>query len=363
MCVCVYKYESGDTLTEQFSLPLHLSLLMQMISLLIINIQKNSALHFYDQRLILSTTTMNISEEQIHGVYGSDSRQENIIFATFYILVFVIAVPGNALALWAFFRQDSTSPSKVFLRHLSVADISYILILPMRIVYHLCDSHWPFGHVPCQLAGFLFYLNMYCSLYLMSFISLDRFLAVVLPIKSQSVRKAVYAKVVVGILWVTVIVSMSPILFSKKNMTHNSTGICNKLYLEKTSPTALISTIVAFAIPLTTIVVSYIVILLKLRSLKQQEERPVKDKAIRMIILIVMNFLFAFVPYHVSRVIYIQSHSHSMTAATHEALGRANRITSALTCVSGVLDPVMYFFLNRAYRDMLLQLFCKKRGR
>lgn len=314
-------------------------------------------------RLIHYPTTMNISEEGMQVFYGGASHQENISFSTFYILVFIIAVPGNALALWAFFHQKSTSPSKVFLMHLSIADISYILILPMRIVYHLSDSHWPFGHVLCQLAGFLFYLNMYCSLYLMSLISLDRFLAVVLPIQSQSVRKAMYAKVIVGILWVTIIVSMSPILFSKKNVTNNSTGICNKLYLENSSPTALVSTIVAFIIPLTTIVVSYILILLKLRSVKQQEERPVKDKAIKMIILVVMNFVFAFVPYHVSRVIYIKSHSYGhITAARLEPLGRANRITSALMCVSGILDPVMYFFLNHAYRDKLLQLFCKNRG-
>ncbi|XP_059182702.1 uracil nucleotide/cysteinyl leukotriene receptor [Centropristis striata] len=302
---------------------------------------------------------MNGSEDEIR-FFGSDSYQENIIFSTFYILIFIIAVPGNVLALWAFFHQDSTTPSKVFLRHLAVADISYILILPMRTVYHLSNSHWPFGHVACQLSGFLFYLNMYCSLYLMSFISLDRFLAIVLPIKSQSVRKALYAKIVTGILWVTVIVSMSPILFSKKNETNNSTFTCNKLYLEKTSRTALVSTIVAFVIPLTTIVVSYILILLKLRTVKQQDERPLKDKAIKMIILIMMNFLFAFVPYHVSRVIYIESHSRGqMSAASRKSLGRANRITSALTCVSSVLDPVMYFFLNRAYRKKLFQLFCK----
>lgn len=305
---------------------------------------------------------MNISHEEVLGAYNSCSHQENIIFSTFYILIFIIAVPGNALALWAFFHQNSTSPSKVFLRHLSIADISYILILPMRIIYHLSDSHWPFGHIVCQLAGFLFYLNMYCSLYLMSFISLDRFLAVVLPIKSQFIRKAVYAKVIVGILWLTIILSMSPILFAKKNATNNSTGICDKLYLEKTSSKALVSTVVAFAIPLTTIVVCYVLILWKLRTVKQQEERPVKDKAIKMIILIVMNFLFAFVPYHVSRVIYIKSHSHGpMTAAVCDSVGRANRITSALTCVSGVLDPVMYFFLNHVYRKKLLQLFCKNR--
>nr|XP_019942910.1 PREDICTED: uracil nucleotide/cysteinyl leukotriene receptor-like [Paralichthys olivaceus] len=288
--------------------------------------------------------------------YSSDSHHENIIFSVFYILVFIVAVPGNALALWAFFHKENTSPSRVFLGHLSVADMSYILILPMRIVYHLSDNHWPFGHILCKLSGFLFYLNMYCSLYLMSLISLDRFLAVVLPLKSLSVRKAKYAKVAVGVLWVMVIVCMSPILFSVRDVT-SSPGTCNNLYLEKTTPKALVSTIVAFVIPLTTVVVSYILILLKLRTLKQREERPVKDKAMKMIILIVTNFLFAFVPYHVSRVIYI------MTAAAEDrwSLETANRITSALTCVSGVLDPVMYFFLNQAYRNQLILLFCKKR--
>lgn len=309
-------------------------------------------------RLILCTSTMNISNVELECVYSSDSKQENIILSSFYILIFIIAVPGNALALWAFYHQKSTSPSKVFLRHLSVADICYVLILPMRTVYHLLGSHWPFGHVTCQLSGFLFYLNMYCSLYLMSFISLDRFLAVVLPLKSQSVRKPTYAKILVGILWVMVIVSMSPTLFSRRNVTNNSTGTCNNLYLEKTSSNALISTIVAFVIPLSTIVISYILILLKLRTIKQHRDRPMREKAIKIIILIVINFCFTFVPYHVSRIIYIQYHSHGhLTAVSCESLRRANRITSALTCVSGVLDPVMYFFMNRVYRNKLLHMF------
>uniref|UniRef100_A0A667YC54 Uracil nucleotide/cysteinyl leukotriene receptor-like n=2 Tax=Myripristis murdjan TaxID=586833 RepID=A0A667YC54_9TELE len=302
-------------------------------------------------------TAMNITEEERQGIYGRESHEENIIFATFYILVFIIAVPGNALALWAFCRQASTSPSKVFLKHLAIADISYILILPMRVIYHLSDSHWPFGHILCQLAGFLFYVNMYCSVYLMSFISLDRLLALLLPVKSQLVRKPAYASVAAGILWVIVIVSMSPLILSKKHMTNNSTGTCSQLYLEKPSPTALVSTIVAFVIPLVTIMVSYILILLKLKTVQQNEKRQMKDKAIRMIILIMMNFLFAIVPYHVTRVIYIHSHSDShMTMAKSESLARANRITSALTCVSGVLDPLMYFFLTNTYRNILLQL-------
>ncbi|XP_047468160.1 uracil nucleotide/cysteinyl leukotriene receptor isoform X2 [Mugil cephalus] len=303
---------------------------------------------------------MNISEEETGGLSDTSLPLWNITLSVFYITVFVIAVPGNALALWAFCRQNSTSPSKVFLRSLATADICYVLLLPIRVAYHLSDS--PLQDVPCQISGFLFYLNMYCSLYLMSFISLDRFLAVVLPIRSQSVRKPLYARVAVAILWVTVLVTTSPILFSKTKPP-SSPGNCSKLYLENPSSTALVSTVVAFAIPFTTIVVSYILILLKLRTLRQREERPVKDKAIKMIILILMNFLFAFVPYHVCRVVYIKRWQEEGDGMNSLSLKRANQITSALTCVSGILDPVMYFFLNRAYRDTLLELFCKNRER
>ncbi|XP_061569445.1 uracil nucleotide/cysteinyl leukotriene receptor [Cololabis saira] len=303
---------------------------------------------------------MNISEE---GTDGLHSPCWNIVFSAFYILIFIIAVPGNTLALWAFCHQKSSSSSKVFLRNLSIADISYVLILPMRIVYHLSDSHWAFGHILCQLSGFLFYLNMYCSLYLMSFISLDRFLAVVFPLRSQSVRKPLYANVAVVILWLAVIISMLPTLFSKKD-DGSSSGICKKLYLENTSPTALISTIVAFSTPLTTIISCYILILLKLRKLRQQEHCSRKDKAIKVVIFIMMTFLFVFMPYHVSRIVYIQSHTHGhVSAASRGYLGIANKVTSALTCVNGILDPVLYFYLNRAYREKCLHLFCKNRQR
>uniref|UniRef100_A0AAV2L3U6 G-protein coupled receptors family 1 profile domain-containing protein n=1 Tax=Knipowitschia caucasica TaxID=637954 RepID=A0AAV2L3U6_KNICA len=131
---------------------------------------------------------MNMSEkeEEWKSWHFRGSTGENIAFAAFYILVLVFAVPGNTLALWAFSKQKSSSPSKVFLCHLAIADLSYVLLLPMRVVYHLNDSLWPLGHVLCQLGGFLFYLNMYCSIYLMSLISLDRCLSVVLPLKSRA---------------------------------------------------------------------------------------------------------------------------------------------------------------------------------
>lgn len=273
------------------------------------------------------------------------------MFSAYYTLVLAIAVPGNSLALWTFRHQESTSPFDIFLRNLAVSDIFHVLILPVRVVCHLSDHYWPFSQVVRGLINFLYYLNMYCSIYLMSFISIDRFLAVVFPIRSQSVRKISYAKVGAGVLWVTLILGMSPTLFINRGSNTNSSTLCSKLYLEESSLTSLVSTVAVFAVPFTTIFFSYMVVLWKLQHVKQ---RHVKEKSMKMAILIPTNFLLAFLPFHVCRCFYIARHNRGLVI---QSLATANRVTSALTCVSGILDPVMYFFLNRAYSEKLLQTF------
>ena len=87
---------------------------------------------------------------------GQETPLENVLFASFYLLDFILAFVGNALALWLFIRDHkSGTPANVFLMHLAVADLSCVLVLPTRLVYHFSGNHWPFGEIPCRLTGFL----------------------------------------------------------------------------------------------------------------------------------------------------------------------------------------------------------------
>ncbi|KAI7792429.1 uracil nucleotide/cysteinyl leukotriene receptor [Triplophysa rosa] len=303
---------------------------------------------------------MNNTEE---GIYHS-SHTENILFATFYIVIFILSVPSNALALWVFCCHDNrNTPFKVFLKHLAIADVSYVLVLPMRMVYHMSDCHWPLEEGACRVVGFLFFVNLYCSMYFMTCISLDRLLACVLPHKTQNLRNTRNAKVVCAILWIMVTISMAPVLFSPKQVirrldTWNVT-VCEQLYIENSSnPTgAVVSTAVAFLIPLVIMTVSYILVFCKVQRMTFQERTTSQRKALRLIVLTVVNFIIAFVPYHINRFVFIIQHNDmSKSESERQLLHLGNRITSALTCVSGVLDPVMYFFLAKNFQETLLQL-------
>lgn len=295
------------------------------------------------------------------GIYLS-SHTENILLAVFYMLVFILSVPSNALALWVFCHRNTTkTPSKVYLKHLAIADMSYILVLPMRVIYHLSDCHWPLGEVACRVAGFLFYVNLYCSMYFMACISVDRLLACVLPHKAKNMRKTRNSNVVCAVLWVMVTISMMPVLFSRSQVTREwqNVTVCEKLYIETSSnPTgALVSIAVSFLVPLVILSVSYILIFWRVKQMTFQEQTPAQRKAMRMIVLTVVNFVIAFVPYHIHRLFFIKQHDDmSRSESERRMLYLGNRITSALTCVSGVLDPVMYFFLARNYQETLLQL-------
>lgn len=289
---------------------------------------------------------------------GQETQLENALLASFYLLDFLLALVGNALALWLFLQdRRAGTPADVFLMHLAVADLSCVLTLPTRLVYHFSGSHWPFGEIPCRLTGFLFYLNMYASIYFLTCISADRFLAIVHPVKSLKLRRPLYAHLACAFLWVVVAVAMAPLLLSPQTVRTDRTVVCLQLYREKASPRALVSLAVAFTFPFVTTVTCYLLTIHSLRQGSRAETR-LKNKAVRTIALVLAIFLVCFLPYHVHRFVYVLHRRGSTSCAARRALALGNRVTSCLTSLNGALDPIMYFFMAEKFRNTLCNLLC-----
>ncbi|XP_078059072.1 uracil nucleotide/cysteinyl leukotriene receptor-like [Mustelus asterias] len=294
-----------------------------------------------------------------------ESSEENLFFSSFYGVVFVLAFVGNIIAVWVFScDKNPNTTTNIYLMHLAVADLSYVLILPMRMVYHLSQNHWPFGEVPCRITGFLFYLNMYASIIFLTGISADRFLAIVYPVKSMRIRKPLYANVVCIVLWVVIVVGVAPMLGAPQTLqAGNSTTMCLQLYREKTSSFALVPLTVGFVIPFVITVTCYLLIIRSLRR-GNRIERHLKDKAIKMIILVLTIFLICFVPYHINRYVYIlfTSTAHS-SCRDRKLIALSNRVTSCLTSLNSCLDPVVYFFVGEKFRERFCHFVCGQRKR
>ncbi|XP_013872260.1 apelin receptor 2, partial [Austrofundulus limnaeus] len=118
------------------------------------------------------------------------------IIPAVYMLAFLVGCLGNTLVLWVYLRRgggrttaslqrandsDSSSPrpshslTDSLIGSLALADLCFLVTLPLWATYTSLGYHWPFGQPLCQLSSFLTALNMYASVFSLSLLSLERY--------------------------------------------------------------------------------------------------------------------------------------------------------------------------------------------
>ncbi|XP_062275269.1 lysophosphatidic acid receptor 6-like [Scomber scombrus] len=139
--------------------------------------------------------------------------------------VMVLGLPLNAVALWILLRRHSLkSPSAVFMVNLAISDLLLVISLPMR-VYFYATGTWPLSFTACSWITMLFVNNIRSSSIFITFISIDRLLAIVYPLRTRYLRTTSNAWKSAVLIWIFVTVVNIPerIIFSSRNKNNNNT--------------------------------------------------------------------------------------------------------------------------------------------
>lgn len=72
-------------------------------------------------------------------------------------------------------RRPSRSLTDSLIASLALADLCFLVTLPLWAAYTALGFHWPFGQPLCQLSSFLTALNMYASVFSLSALSVERY--------------------------------------------------------------------------------------------------------------------------------------------------------------------------------------------
>ena len=192
-----------------------------------------------------------------------------IIIPVIYAAVCGVGLAGNTLVIYVVLRYTrSESVTNIYILNLAIADELFMLGLPFLAAQNALLS-WPFGTLVCRVVMTVDAINQFTSIFCLTVMSIDRYLAVVHPIRSAGWRRPRVARTVNGTVWAMSFVVVLPVVAFADVLKDD--GNCSIVWPEpaevwKASFIVYTST-VGFLCPLLVICLCYLLIVIKVTVL------------------------------------------------------------------------------------------------
>ncbi|XP_075135308.1 N-formyl peptide receptor 3-like [Leptodactylus fuscus] len=262
-------------------------------------------------------------------------------------IIFVLGIIGNGLVIWiAGFRMKKTV-SAVWFLNLAIADIYCCASLPLRIVqwYNYFHGTLNITCLVCKLSIGLFTENMCASIFLLTAMSIDRCVSVLWPFwaKVHRTRKLVW--IIAGGIWVLSIVFSLVVycLYEFYNVDVNEWCVVD---FYDANPNLrhnfqLARFVIMFGIPLLIFLISYVIIILKIRKSNrpQRSQRPYW-----IIFAIILCFFICWSPYYIFSITSI----YDRTDIEFHVI---NTTFIILAVFNSCLNPIIYVFMGQDFRQ------------
>lgn len=191
-----------------------------------------------------------------------------VLIPLIYIIVCVIGLGGNTLVIHIVLHYSKIeSVTNIYILNLAIADELFMVGLPFLAVQNTLQS-WPFGPVMCRLVMTVDSINQFTSIFCLTVMSIDRYLAVVHPIRSSKWRRPKVAKMVNGTVWALSFLVVLPVVVFAK--IQKPGGTCNITWPKPAdiwqAAFIIYTSNVGFFCPLLIICLCYLLIVFKIRS-------------------------------------------------------------------------------------------------
>ncbi|KAG1945104.1 C-X-C chemokine receptor type 1 [Pimephales promelas] len=283
----------------------------------------------------------------------------NITFCVFYILIFLMAIPGNLIVGWIIgTNRNLLSSSDVYLFNLMLADTLLALILPFSAVSVI--QGWEFGDFFCKLVSLVKEVNFYTSILFLVCISVDRYLVIVRATESRKAQRKLCSGVTCGLVWVLGFVLSLPSFYNEAfyHKTSNKTICAERFETDHADEwrvaTRIIRHLLGFLIPLVVMLVCYSVTVARLLRTRGFQ----KHRAMKVIVAVVVVFLLCWTPFHVSMMVdtLMRTKVVHFSCFARTSVDIAMFATQNFGLLHCCVNPVLYAFVGEKFRRRFLQL-------
>ncbi|XP_067430319.1 proteinase-activated receptor 2-like isoform X2 [Thunnus thynnus] len=290
------------------------------------------------------------------------SHLTTIFLPIIYIIVFAVGLPTNTMAIWVFlFRTKKKRPSSIYMANLALADLLFVIWVPLKISYHFNGNNWIYGEGLCKVLVAFFYSNMYCSIAFITCISVQRYWAVVHPLSEQQRDNRIPVAVSVTVWVVVWLITIPLYLYDQQvRITNFNPKIltCHDVTRESQVKIAagyfLTMGTLGFVVPTIVCIISYILMLKALRSsMTDAAITKKRRKAVVLMITVLVMFLVCFTPSNIMLLV----HYILLLGKANNHLYRFYITTLCLASLNSCIDPFVYYFISKNFRDHVKNTF------
>ncbi|XP_029963633.1 probable G-protein coupled receptor 171 [Salarias fasciatus] len=288
-----------------------------------------------------------------------------VAFTVCYVLLFMVAVPGNLLSAWAFVRCRRTQLKQtcgVYLLNLLLADLLLLLALPFKILKDASAAPWNLLVFHCQVSAVIIYISLYASIAFLALIITDRYLQDCAAPVSLRLQEVGFSWLLSLVVWLLLLIIMVP------NMALPTQQVQVQPYLQCSSLkkdlgvhwhalTVFLNTALFLNASAAVLVSCFLALRRFLRGGGGPERQLRAKRAVLSMTAMAAAFVLSFVPYHAVRTPYTLAQTKLITdCQTTRRLFLGKEATLLLSALHLCCDPLLCFYLSAPYRRAVRSL-------
>ena len=318
------------------------------------------------------TATMN-GTQSTSSCFNPTATRIGQTFA--YCLLFVVSLAANTfIGIIVYRTKTLRTPINILIVNMALSDLLFpIFSFPRILVEINTAGYWlvsgPFGQAVCKLSLFTGDVSILVSVQSLLLIAVDRFGAVVFPLRSPLISSK-QCRYFILVIWIVAMAVHCPYLIALKVVEYPEGLFCgwqwNDTFGESLSQQTYILGLIVVTnyVPLVLIAILYFAIALRIKSQKipgkqstnARERRLKKERnVLNMSVAIVMVFAVCWLPLSICFLLSL----YSSNIAIWSSCGMQYFVTiaSLLACSYCAVNPCICFIFSGNYRQGLKNLF------
>ncbi|KAM4613792.1 putative G-protein coupled receptor 25 [Polymixia lowei] len=288
-----------------------------------------------------------------------------MFFTGFFGNLFVIIVIGTK-------GRRGSRLVDTFVVNLALADLVFVLTLPLWAISANQDDHWnfgPLGNVLCKLSSYIIAVNRFSNIFFLTCMSVDRYLAVVKLLDSRFLRSGQCIRLTCAAVWLISLVLGTPSLVYRNVKWFNNKPSCSDEQSPFFTGLSLTTVFLTFALPVLIVFLCYGTILVHLQKHSVGVANPRasarRRHSLKMVLTILLFFVVSWFPFNLFKTIIIFSHLSDADLSCYTQSWQRNGLilSCCLAFLNSCVNPAIYFFLDHHFRRNAENLYMSCLGR